>query len=348
MPASDDQTPFHKVVLPECDGIADDAGNVLARVWGWASSAPLHDLVQRFGGRIPDGDGDAVLEYLEQFSAMHWDFRAGGERADARRQVFTPETAAAIDAAAHALGLTSTVAPRRVEYSHVLVLGGLLRACLQRTEYAAQLLANHVRASQVSAVGGYRRLTSAEREVAAEFGVDECRFEVDVMAEGLRRAFSAEPAASDARGGDPEVDPNRAWQVRHFTSPDFIALRAVAAPSSEPERRRANTSDTCRFWAGEVAKLQPGDAVLVVTSTAYVPFQHCDVVADVGLPYGCAVDTVGVDTAAPTSIQAGRRHAGGALLQEIRSAVRSMRRLAAVAQETWSAPSRRGDSVSGR
>ncbi len=92
----------------------------------------------------------------------------------------------------------------------------------------------------------------------------------------------------------------------------------MAAPSAEPSVRRADTSDTYRFWAGEHHP-GPGDAVLIVTSPIYVPFQHADALRLLTLPYGCAVDTVGFDAA--------QRSGPERYLQEIRSAVRSMRKL---------------------
>jgi hypothetical protein len=60
--------------------------------------------------------------------------------------------------------------------------------------------------------------------------------------------------------------------------------------------------------------------VLVVTTDLFVPFQHCDAVRLLGLPYGCAVETVGFDTS--TTVRTFE------LLQEVRSAIRSMRALA--------------------
>jgi hypothetical protein len=106
-----------------------------------------------------------------------------------------------------------------------------------------------------------------------------------------------------------------------------VTVRAVAAPSSAPDRRRADTVDTCRFWADEVVDLTPGDSVLVVTSAPYTAFQHCDAIAHMGLPYGCTIDTVGVDPATLPEPHFRKRHSASGYLQEIRSAIRSMRRL---------------------
>ena len=66
----------------------------------------------------------------------------------------------------------------------------------------------------------------------------------------------------------------------------------------------------------------------MVTAPIYVPFQHCDALRVLAVPYGCGVDTVGVDPGLPAlralpepTLTPGR------YLQEIRSAIRSMRHL---------------------
>ncbi|HEY1178962.1 MAG TPA: hypothetical protein VGF17_22645, partial [Phytomonospora sp.] len=244
---------------------------------------------------------------------------------------FEPGTAALVVDAARALGLLAARPPRYRDYTQVLVLGGMIRACLARTRFAAGLLAGGVTAGRITAVGGFRPLTAAEHATGAELGLPECRFEVDALELGVREAFGATSHYEVEEGGDPAGDPNRAWRVTTYHLPDTTPAHVVAAPSSEPGLRRANTADTCRHWADEVVKLGPRDRVLVVTSTMYVPFQHADAVATIGLPYGCAVDTVGIDLTEHPDPRFRQVHAPDQCLQEIRSAVRSMRWLYGVA-----------------
>ncbi|WP_285664207.1 hypothetical protein [Actinorhabdospora filicis] len=297
------------------------ADGVRAEALAWATSAPLRRLAAAFGGMVPRGPVTEVLAWLDGFSAAHWDFRGGGERSHAVRRSFDPATSALITSSADALGLVRPAPPRLDSYTHVLVLGGLFAACLDRTAHAAALLASGTSSPSVTAVGGFRPLMPAELAEASSVDAGDCVFEVEAMTVGARRAFGAgEPSTVDA-GGDPSADPHRAWRVETHHLPDTTVLRVVAAPSSAPAKRRANTPDTCRFWADQVAKLGAGDRVLVVTSAIYVPFQHCDAVAAFTLPYGAVVDTVG--SAPRTPPDADR------LLQEIRSAIRSMRRLVA-------------------
>ncbi|MFD0785196.1 hypothetical protein ACFQZ8_14920, partial [Micromonospora azadirachtae] len=98
-------------------------------------------------------------------------------------------------------------------------------------------------------------------------------------------------------------------------------------PSSAPQHRRAHTADTQRFWAGH-ARLSPSDQVLLVTHPIYVPFQHCDALRTLAVPYGTGMDTIGVDPAMPDPARLPEPTlTPGRYLQEIRSAIRSMRSL---------------------
>ena len=80
--------------------------------------------------------------------------------------------------------------------------------------------------------------------------------------------------------------PHHSWSSRTYRPAGLPPVRVLAAPSSEPHRRRAHTADTQRFWAGHV-RLAPDDAVLLVTAPIYVPFQHCDALRTLAVPYGC-------------------------------------------------------------
>ncbi|GAA4897845.1 hypothetical protein LX16_1047 [Stackebrandtia albiflava] len=329
-------TERHPVRLPVCDTDTAPA-DLLADVEGWVTSAPLRDLVHRFGGRLPAGTLDDVLTYLLDFSAVHWDFRGGRERADARRAVFDAETDAAILDAVHRLGLRGPTSPRLDRYDHVLVLGGLIRACLARTWYAAELLRTGITAPEVTAVGGFRVMAETERRLADALDAPGCHYETDCLVAGLRQAFGADTGSDVRAGGDPAEDPNRAWSVVTFRPPGAPVLRAVAAPSSEPELRRAHTGDSIRYWADDVVGLPRGAAVLVVTSPTFVPFQHCDAIRHIGLPYGCRVETVGLRTESLPPRLRVEPPDPDRYLQEVRSTIWSMRRLATAAATSTTA-----------
>ncbi|MEU1969809.1 hypothetical protein ABZ541_30045 [Micromonospora sediminicola] len=301
---------------------------LLSGVRSWVESPPLRGLVARFGGDWPAGDLTAVLAGLDVFSARRWDFRQGRERPDAREPAFDPGTAGLVLAAATALGLVRATPPARSGYAHLLVLGGLAHACLRRTAYAALLARTAAVAGEVAVLGSFRPLSPAESAMLAAAGVPGCATEVDVLDAGVRLAFGVDEPARES--GGPADHPHRAWSSRTYRPAGLPPVRVLAAPSSEPERRRAHTADTQRFWAEHV-RLRAGDPVLMVTAPIYVPFQHCDALRTLAVPYGCGIETVGVDPAASAPVPVPEPTlTPGRYLQEIRSALRSMRALHAV------------------
>ncbi|MFI2714569.1 hypothetical protein ACH495_31055 [Micromonospora sp. NPDC018662] len=284
----------------------------------------MRALVEEYGGVLPSVDVGALLEWLDAFSDRHWNFRKRGnvERDQVTAPTFEPGRAALVLAAATALRLVEPADPPRATYDHLLVLGGLGRACLQRTEYAARLVRDGVvSVGAVAALGSYRPLTEAETTLP---GLADSRFEMDAMDVGVRDAFGlAEPAVCESSD---EIGTHRSWQVRTYRADGCPPVQVLAAPSSEPEQRRANTPDTYDFWTRR-SSLRPTDRILVVTSPIYVPFQHSDAIRMLAARYGCGIDTIGFDPARSTVPPADGAANPDRYLQEIRSGILSMQRL---------------------
>ncbi|WP_307871848.1 hypothetical protein [Micromonospora sp. U21] len=304
----------------------EPADGMAAGITAWVCADPMRQLVERFGGNWPDGDLTDVLRFLDEFSARHWDFRGGRERPDAREPDLEPDTAELVLASAAALGLIRPVPPVRPAYAHLVVLGGLAHACVRRVGYAAHLLRGGLRVDgEVAVLGSFRPLTDWERRTLADAGLPADDTEVDVLDSAVRRVFQVTaPAEQD---GVDAGHPHHSWSSRTYRPAGLPPVRVLAAPSSDPHRRRAHTADTQRFWAGHV-QLAPDDEVLMVTAPIYVPFQHCDALRTLAVPYGCGIDTVGVDPAlADLAVLPEQTLTPGRYLQEIRSAIRSMRAL---------------------
>ncbi|MFC4017616.1 hypothetical protein ACFOW4_06625 [Micromonospora sp. GCM10011542] len=311
------------VALP--DGAGPTAA-LVAGIAGWIGADPLRRLVARFGGTWPNADLADTLWFLDEFSARHWDFRGGRERPDAREPDLDPGTAELVRAAATALGLVRPVPPTRPAYAHLVVLGGLAHACLRRVAYAAHLLRAGLRVTgEVAVLGSFRPLSDLEHRTLAEADVPGCVTEVDALDAAVRLAFGVTaPSQEDGVDGG---HPHHSWSSRTYLPAGLPRVRVLAAPSSEPQRRRAHTADTQRFWAGHV-RLAPIDPVLLVTAPIYVPFQHCDALRTLAVPYGCGIETVGVDATLEDLARLPEPTLSpGRYLQEIRSAIRSMRAL---------------------
>jgi hypothetical protein len=279
----------------------------------WLGSPALAALLEAFGHRPPAGGPLAErLAEVERFSER-WDYRNGGERHQAVGEVFAPELDALIRSTTAALGLADCAVPPRTTYDHVLVLGGGVRTMVARANLAATVLRSGVRASTVAGLGSTRPL-EGQAASAAELGLRPCPTEGDAVDEAIRREFGlGEPGGHRAGPG---------WWVRSY--PDARPqVHVLAAPSTRPGQR-ANTADTFIGWA-ELLPGAPRDArLLMVTTDMFVPFQHCDAVRVLGLGYGAIVDTVGFATATSPWVAAARTFE---VLQEVRSAIRSMQSL---------------------
>ncbi|GIE33964.1 hypothetical protein Ait01nite_070090 [Actinoplanes italicus] len=314
---------FAPVDLPVCEpGFQPDKTDDQIR--DWVTSEPIRELVSAYGGSLPDTQVEDVLLWLDDFSGEHWDFRRRGgvERDQVTAPEFDEATADLILAAARALRLVDAAQPAHSSYDHILVLGGLGRACLQRTRYAADIVkSGAATAPELAALGSFRPLNAAETALPELAGAT---YEVDAMDAGVRIAFGLdEPADRAISDGDVT---HSSWEVRTYSGGAVPEIHVLAAPSSEPDTRRANTPDTYEFWANRV-QLQTTDRILVVTSPIYVPFQHSDAIRMLGMRYGCGLDTIGFDPARVTVPLAPGATNPDRYLQEIRSGILSMLRL---------------------
>jgi hypothetical protein len=303
--------------LPSCAAGGDRTG-VVEGVAAWLGSAAMTALLDAFGFRLSTGCplAERLLE-AERFSTR-WDYRKGLERHQAAGEAFDPELDALIRATTAALGLADCATPAAQRYDHVLVLGGGVRTMLARADLAGTALRDGVEVSTVAGLGSTRPLVGQE-ETTRELGLRPCPTEGDAVEEALRREFDlGEPTGR--RGGD-------GWWVREHADarpPVYV----LAAPSTRPGMR-ANTADTFVGWAELLPGVARGARLLLVTTDMFVPFQHCDAVRVLGLGYGATVETIGFATATSRWVQPARTFE---VLQEVRSAIRSVRLLyAAVA-----------------
>lgn len=302
-----------------------DARWVSEDVDRWLAEEPLTRVVEAFGGKIPDGAVERRLAYLEDFSAAHWEFRKGRERDFIENVRLPDDLGGVVLDAARALGMRGTTRPSRDRYDHVLVLGGLVRACLLRPRFAAALRADGVTSRTVTGLTAFRPLSDPERTLlglaAPASAADN---EMSVMTEGMLHAFDVSAPPTHVEGPEEDLGVGT-WTVRRWNLAD-LALQVVVAPSPDPSRR-ANSADTYVFWADQVQHVGTGDSVLLVTSSIYVPYQGAEAVRVLGLPRGVLVETVGIDAKGPEFGTLRQEFHPAHYLQEIRSTVRAARGL---------------------
>src|SRR5690606_793163 len=138
----------------------------------------------------------------------------------------------------------------------------------------------------------FRQFAGDESELADRLGVTGTD-EFDAMRAGMEQAFGplGEPAILD----DPAESRHASWREESWDRAG-TRLRVLAAPSSEPRMRRANTADTFRFWAGRHGA--SARSILVITTPVYVPYQGAVAIEVLGLESGLAVETVAVSESA--------------------------------------------------
>ncbi|MBR7837512.1 hypothetical protein KDL01_29805 [Actinospica durhamensis] len=305
------------------------SGDLRADAQEWLGSRPLAALVELFGGdpgdyadrRVPLPDRLAKLDLFTE----QWDTRQGRERNLAAELDLTPAQSGLVIDAANALGLRGQ-APRHRHYDHMLMLGGLVRACVARPSYAAQLIrSGEITAGEVTTLGAHRPFVGNEFEQAEQLGWGDLREEYEALDAGTRRAFElGEPEREE---GEQHPDVGGTWGVKHYRGAEGLPVRVVAAPSSEPDRRRADTADSYTFFARHVAALRPGERLLLISTAIYVLPQHLAAVRILALPFGVEVDTIGALPTNRPRLPLSNYSATKYLL-EVRSTVRALSRLA--------------------
>jgi hypothetical protein len=188
----------------------------------WVFSEPLRDLVVHFGGRIPETDVRAALEWLDEFSFRNWDFRRGGERSEITHRVF--ENADLILAAAEALGLRGRNTPTRDFYDRILVLGGGAPACFLRPDYTAALLKDGLTSDGIAGLGSERHLSRTEQEIAGR----DAKTEADALSRGFERAGVDARIVTAGGVRANTADTYDAWQAS-----DPVPISAILIVTSE-------------------------------------------------------------------------------------------------------------------
>jgi hypothetical protein len=304
------------------------SGDPVADTEAWLAAEPLAVLITEFGGdpaefRTGSGSPATRLARLDAFTER-WDTRQGRERNLAAELELSPEQESLVIDAANALGLRGDP-PRHRHYDHMLMLGGLVRACVARPSYAAHLIREgEITAGEVTTLGAHRPFVGNEFEQASELGWDGLTEEYEALDTGTRRAFElGEPEYEE---GERFEDVGSTWGVKHYRTADGLPVRVVAAPSSEPSVRRANTADSYKFFAEHVANLKPGERLLLISTAIYVLPQHVAALRILALPYGVEVDTVGGKPTNRPRMPLSHYSATKYLL-EVRSTVRALAQL---------------------
>jgi hypothetical protein len=223
------------------------------------------------------------------------------------------------------MGLVDSMPPVNKEYDSILVLGGARMSCLFRMKYARDLCESYgIKAKEIVGLTGMRPVAETERS-ATDTYAPEASTEFDLMCAAAQKIFSMSAIGQLEKKLSDNL--NNAWAVMQYA--EEIPITVLAAPSSEPTKRRANTADTFSFWMKQKNKIQNQETqnkrLLLVTSQIYVPYQQLEAVRILGLPHGYSIETVGFPREWSANLQGAQTAVN--YLQEIRSALLSMEKI---------------------
>lgn len=307
-------------------------GAMLQSIREWIDSDELSEIISSFGGKIPDSDSiEEKAKWLLDFSEC-WDYRRKqkethdkntGENArwKVTNEGIRPSQIEAVRKGIQALGLIGIEKPQKKEFDYVIALGGARFSCLYRPQYAYYLLKEgEITAKEVVLLSGMRPVLESER-AATDTYAQGARTEYDLINAGAEQVFHLRRDYLEERYYN--ENQNKAWAIRRYECQDGLRISSFSGPSSEPEKRRANSSDTYQFFIKK-ENIQKGDRLLLVTSQIYVPYQQIEAVRTLAEPYGIYIETVGFPTEWSGKLQGMMEPAN--YLQEIRSAVQAINR----------------------
>lgn len=318
-----------RFICPEVG--VDRVGRIHELIDRWIRSEPLADLVKEFDGSVPsNAPYEDLVAWLLQFSER-WDYRRLQQQAAAKdvgesarwlvnAADIPSDQRARILHAARALGLTGSDTPVGRGYDYLLVLGGARLSCLLRPRLAAHLVEQaELRPKVVAFLGSARPIAQSERDATDTYALG-ANTEYELINRGGEIAFGMSAAKFSEERSEDATNQNRSWAIRRYETGRPYELVSVSAPSSEPDKRRANSVDTYEFFLSQF-QVQPGGSLLLVTSEIYVPYQQLEALRTVAIPHEVVIDTVGFPA-----------EWGGALqgmveptnyLQEVRSTIQS-------------------------
>ena len=277
----------------------------------------MTELLARFDHKLTASGLRNRLAEAEQISRGIFDFRQGGERWEAKKTQFSARTTEVVDAVIARICRDPQNLPATElgEPTHGLVLGGRINSCLLRAELLADLLGQGLHVGHIWGLGSRRDVVDMERSVAAELHLGPVTDELDAMCAALRHALNLPHGDNKSRRPPREVR-------RLATSP--IPVSGLAAEPG-PGNVRATTSDTFQYFLETAGNVTEQDHILIITSAIHAPFQHAQALAELSVPTGATITSVGAHIGTSRQATVRTEWTTAEWLQEIRSAIWSMR-----------------------
>ncbi len=272
-------------------------------------------------------DPSVAVDWLKAYAAGRWDFRCGQERdfIPTSRELLPGSPATAIYSLADSWGMRT---PRMAggAFDAVIVLGGLVRANLNRPESAASLLSSgRISTQLVVGLAGDRDASPQEAALARELGAPDDT-EMAALTFGMGSAFGIAPdkwmPVSDGGAG------TGVSAIR----PDGLELLVVSAPVVAPGKR-AGAAAAFEWFARSSGRVADASRILSITTPIYWIQNHIDLLerlAKVGSGARLVTAGGGVDV---VPVELRQTYLSQHYLQEIKSAIDALPRLMAWADQ---------------
>lgn len=280
----------------------------------WLYSDALKKLISLFDGEeLADSignDRERDLIALHDF-ASRWDFRKGKERWAVEDAQFVTDNADFIMEQAAILGLVDIVTPQ-IEPDFILPLGGARLSNLVRPKMCRKVIDENGYSNKlIVALSGTRPINEVERPYTDQYSPDAVT-EYDAICSGLELSFGISEFTEERHD---DVNINNCSSVRKYTEKyNSSSIYSLAAPSSDPAKRRANSFDTFEYLL-EKFDVGEGSKLLLVTSCIYVPFQYLKFMR-LAINGGFEVDCIGSDV-----VDAGKMSKPSNYLQETKGTI---------------------------
>lgn len=308
--------------------------DLIEHIKNWVYSPELEKIIHAFNGCFPSTLSTLHdhAKWLLTFSER-WDYRSLQKQAhdkqtgeNARWQISSSDITAsqkkALLAGIYPLGLIGTEMPSEKEFDYIIALGGARFSCLYRPKYVHDLIYSYgIKTKAVVLLSGMRPISDSER-IATDTYAPHANTEYELINAGAEQTFNL------SKNYKEEIyqneNPNKGWAVRTYDIiSGMIPVYSVSGPSSEPEKRRANSADTYKFFLDRY-NVHRGQKLLLVTSQIYVPYQQLEALRTLALPRGLYIETVGFPVEWASKMQGMMEPAN--YLQEIRSTIQAVNR----------------------
>lgn len=219
----------------------------------------IYDIRTSFNGRVlPNGKVIETLEFPDDKRLIKY-----------RTELYSP---------LKELGTFDINKPISNKHSHIVILGGSLRATYNRTKYASNWITKDTK--YIDGLACYRPIGTKERIGVSKEKKGETEF--GAMSEAFIQTFNLQNyTITDDFVGDRNL--NSISNIRTFSnskvSQKNVNYRILAAPSTAPDLRRADTSDTMKFFLSK-SNLDKNSSILAITTNRYCNRQFLQLVTE--------------------------------------------------------------------